>query len=154
MDSDIFEETAPVEPLTLSDELEDERAVALALYFVADPREICWKRDHEYHYGGSVYMVLDDHEADDQAKERLKEMFWEGYGSDIPDNLRFYFDVERYAADAIRYDGRGFALAVDDIEGVVYHPTTTGVQGWMDTYSITGSPVEASFLDYLIYRVR
>lgn len=60
------------------------------------------------------YLVLTDDEADEQARDQNKGILDEI--TDIPDNLREYFDLERFLDDCISQDGRGHTLASYDGE--------------------------------------
>jgi hypothetical protein len=65
--------------------------------------------DNNFEADGGEYMVLDDDEADRAAEESC-----ESYVDDcleIPDNVRPYFDVDRWTKDCILSDGRGHILS-------------------------------------------
>jgi len=67
-----------------------------------------------YTIGKHEYLVLTDREADEAARERVEEIYYECYEYTIPENLREYVDVERWTSDVLQYDGRGPQLASYD----------------------------------------
>jgi len=74
---------------------------------------------------GEEYLVLTDDEADDQENEYLESYIDECL--EIPDNVRPYFDEEKWKKDA-RMDGRGHSLSCydgseyeEEVDGTTYY---------------------------------
>ena len=62
----------------------------------------------EINFNGEDLLVLDDDEADAREDEELDSYIDECL--EIPENLRFYFDDEKWKRDA-RLDGRGHIIS-------------------------------------------
>lgn len=72
------------------------------------------------------YMILTDDEADDMYNDYLDNYIEECILDQIPDNLRFYFDDDRFKNDCKLEGGRGYALAsYDGHEHEYYYNGTT-----------------------------
>jgi hypothetical protein len=116
------DETNETTAADVNEELDDafacpERFRALMEHLEEDPAEYAdWDEDvrglygegYSYRTGFREYMVLTDEEADvawDAALESYVDDCLE-----IPDEIRPYFDMEKWKADA-RHDGRGHALS-------------------------------------------
>jgi len=96
--------------------LEDEKIIALGQFLDITPTEAdedirkndnSYSNDCEYLYSGILYLVCTDEEADELWDEDL-----ENYIDDcleIPENVKPYFDKEKWKEDA-RQDGRGHSL--------------------------------------------
>ena len=67
--------------------------------------------DNTYSYGREEYIVATDEEADEIEDEYLDNYIEECL--DIPDNIRPYFDEEKWKDDA-RMDGRGHIISTYD----------------------------------------
>lgn len=61
------------------------------------------------------YLVLTDEEADDRWEESMDSYIEECILPELPKNLRYYFDSEKWKKDA-SFDGRGHSLASYDGE--------------------------------------
>lgn len=59
------------------------------------------------------YMVLTDEEADEKWEESLNSYLDDCIYPELPDNMKNYFDDEKWKRDA-RYDGRGHSLSSYD----------------------------------------
>lgn len=94
------------------------RERALAEFLGVDPEDLTSDRRDEtcLSYGREEYLVLTEQEADDKAREYLASYVDDCILTEIPENLRSYFDDERWIADVLRYDGRGPQLASYDGE--------------------------------------
>ena len=73
------------------------------------------------------YDVLTDEEADEKWDEELDSYLEGCIYPDLPENMRFYFDDEKWKQDA-RYDGRGHTLShydgceeSEEVCGVTYY---------------------------------
>lgn len=108
------------------DEFEPQQR-ALAKHLNCGPEEIDETRYGSWEYGKREYLVLTDDEADEKWDEELDRYIEDCL--DIPENLRFYFDDEKWKSDA-KMDGRGHALSgydgnenevTDELSGDVYY---------------------------------
>ena len=59
------------------------------------------------------YLVATDNEADDVWDDRLESYIDECILPDLPENVRFYFDNEKWKEDA-KIDGRGHSISSYD----------------------------------------
>ena len=66
---------------------------------------------NNFKYHNEEYLVLTDSEADEEEDERLDNFIDECL--EIPDNIRPYFDEEKWKRDA-RMDGRGHIISSYD----------------------------------------
>ena len=66
---------------------------------------------NNFRYYNAEYLVLTDSEADEEEDERLDNFIDECL--EIPDNIRPYFDEEKWKRDA-RMDGRGHIISSYD----------------------------------------
>ena len=71
--------------------------------------------DNVYEYCGEEYEVLTDEEAEERWEEELDNYLEECIYPQIPEDLQFYFDDEKWKRDA-RLDGRGHSIARYDGE--------------------------------------
>jgi len=71
--------------------------------------------DDEYTAEGTRYLVLTDEEADDAWDKELDNYLEEIIYPELPDNIRNYFDDNRWKEDA-KTDGRGHSLGRYDGE--------------------------------------
>jgi hypothetical protein len=93
----------------------DERAVALAILTDDALVDISSGHiDNLYSVGNREYYVLTDCEADERAKEYCQEYIDECVLSEIPENLRYYFDSEKFIEDIMQNDGRARQLSSYD----------------------------------------
>lgn len=69
----------------------------------------------EIDFNGETILVLTDDEADNRWDEELDSYLEDRVYPDLPDNLKYYFDDEKWKNDA-RMDGRGHAIAHYDGE--------------------------------------
>ena len=81
--------------------------------------------DNIYSYGREEYIVATDEEADEIENEYLDNYIEECL--EIPDNIRPYFDEEKWKDDA-RIDGRGHIISTydgcedeEDVNGTTYY---------------------------------
>ena len=74
----------------------------------------------EYDRYDSDYLVLTDDEANEEWEASLDNYLEECIYPELPDNMRYYFDEEKWKRDA-RYDGRGHSLSSYD--GNEYYET-------------------------------
>ena len=70
--------------------------------------DVDYDGDEIVKYGNQEYFVLTDREAEEKWDEYLDNYIDECL--EIPENLRFYFDDEKWKRDA-RMDGRAHSLA-------------------------------------------
>ena len=69
----------------------------------------------EFDFNGETILVLTDDEADNRWDEELDYYLEDCVYPDLPENLKYYFDDEKWKNDA-RMDGRGHAVAHYDGE--------------------------------------
>lgn len=69
----------------------------------------------EIDFNGETILVLTDNEADNRWDEELDSYLEDCVYPDLPNNLKYYFDDEKWKNDA-RMDGRGHAIARYDGE--------------------------------------
>ena len=62
------------------------------------------------YYEDKDYLVLTDDEANEAWEESLNNYLEECVLAELPDNIRNYFDDEKWITDA-KYDGRGHILS-------------------------------------------
>jgi hypothetical protein len=89
---------------------------ALAQHLSIDPSEIV-ETSYCFEADGGEYLVLTDDEADEKWEESLDYYIEECILPELPDNLRNYFDDEKWKRDA-KYDGRGYSLSSYDGEEI------------------------------------
>lgn len=82
-------------------------------YYIEDVTQLDIDTD-EVQLGPQWFYVLDDDEADEKADEYLDSYIDDCILSEIPKNLRIYFDSEKFKEDVLNYDGRGQQLASYD----------------------------------------
>lgn len=68
-------------------------------------------------YENEDYLVLTDEQADEKWEEYLDNLVDDCILPEIPKNLQFYFDKERYIKDC-KQDGRGLTLASYDSDEI------------------------------------
>ena len=85
--------------------------------------------DNTYSYYREEYLVCTDEEADEEEDRQLDNYIDECL--DIPENIRPYFDEEKWKDDA-RMDGRGHILSTYD--GCEYEEQVNGT--WYYIYRI------------------
>ena len=76
-----------------------------------------------FSYYNEDYYVLTDEEADIKEDEQLNNYLEECIYPELPENLRDYFDDEKWKRDA-RIDGRGHIISTYD--GCEYEETVEG----------------------------
>lgn len=69
--------------------------------------------DNTFSAKGGEYLVLTDDEADEAWDESLQNYLDECILPELPENMRSYFDEEKWKDDA-RVDGRGHSLSSYD----------------------------------------
>jgi len=74
------------------------------------------------------WLVYTDSEADDAWEESLDQYIEECVLPDLPANMRYYFDTEKWKNDA-RMDGRGHSLSGHD--GVERSQTVNGTEYYL-----------------------
>jgi len=96
-------------------EITDERIAALAEYLSISIDDISQSKYDEctFDADGGEYMVLTDDEANEKWEESLDNYLEECIYPTLPDNMRNYFDDEKWKRDA-RFDGRGHSLSYYD----------------------------------------
>ena len=118
---------------------EQEKALALAIHLEIKPEEgeslddflaqiVSTNHTPElFEADGGEYLVLTDEEADEKWDEDLDNYIDECILHELPDAYRFYFDDEKWKADA-RLDGRGHSLSTydgeeneQDVNGTTYY---------------------------------
>lgn len=82
---------------------------ALSEYLECHPDDITEEFDDIFNAHGRDYLVLDDDEADKAWDEELDHYLEEIIYPELPDNVRNYFDDDKWKSDA-RIDGRGHSL--------------------------------------------
>lgn len=92
-----------------------ERVQALAKLLEVKKKEIVQSEYDEnmFIYEDQEYLVVTDAEADELWEKELDYYLDELILPELPKNLQFYFDGEKWKNDA-RYDGRGHSLAKYD----------------------------------------
>lgn len=76
---------------------------------IEDLKESSWD-ENIIEYGSEEYEVLTDEEADERWEDELQNYLEECVLPELPDNLQYYFDEEKWKRDA-RFDGRGHCLS-------------------------------------------
>ena len=96
----------------------DPRIAALRAHLELEPEEY---DDIEEGYSNTVfevgqaeYLVLTDDEADALFDEMLDQYIDDCVLTEMPDNLHFYFDDEKFKRDVRISDGRGHTIASYD----------------------------------------
>lgn len=88
----------------------------------------------EFDFNGETILVLTDDEADNRWDEELDSYLEDCVYPDLPDNLKYYFDDEKWKNDA-RMDGRGHAIArYDDEENEYQIEFDDGTECWIFIY--------------------
>lgn len=72
-------------------------------------------KENVFEYCGEEYEVLTDEEAEERWEEELDNYLEECIYPQLPEDLQFYFDDEKWKRDA-RLDGRGHSIARYDGE--------------------------------------
>ena len=73
-----------------------------------------WDNIVNFSNGSEEYSVMDESQAETSCYERMDDYIDECVLSQIPDNLRFYFDSETFKRDVELSDGRGSTMAPYD----------------------------------------
>ncbi len=100
----------------------EQRMRALGMFLEVDWYRIKEINDRMFRFGDSTYYVLTDKEADEMENSVLENYIDDVVLITLPENLRHYFDREKWKDDA-RYAGRGNALSGWDGEE---HEVTMG----------------------------
>lgn len=92
--------------------METLRLNALALHLGVDAEELNVSSydDNVIEYGSEEYLVVTDDEADELWEQDLDNYLEECIYPELPDNMRNYFDEDKWKNDA-RYDGRAHSLS-------------------------------------------
>lgn len=90
------------------DELERRTALARFLNCNINDVEPVRHSETEFEAEGKEWLVMTETEADDAARERIRSYIDDAL--DIPENIRPYFDEDRFIEDVLRADGRGHVL--------------------------------------------
>ncbi len=91
----------------------NEKIIALAKHLEVDVNEIENDYENNYSYEGEEYLVVTDDEADELQDESFDNYLDECILNELPENLRYYFDADKWKEDA-KYDGRGHCLSSYD----------------------------------------
>lgn len=90
----------------------------------------------EIEINGNYYLVLTEDEADSRWEEELDYYLDECVYPELPNNLKYYFDEEKWKR-AARFDGRGNAISrydgVENCEEVVFED---GESVWLNIYKM------------------
>lgn len=112
---------------------EQDKILALAFYLGVDIDNIEELPQEDYYKcGNREYRIYTDSEAEDTALEYYTD--WAEQEMDIhkiPDHLRYYFDLDRYAQDAVMSNGREIALANYDGEEIEINTTSQEFTDWL-----------------------
>ncbi len=92
---------------------ENDKIKALAKFLECEYEDITEVDEDNYTIGQQEYLVLTDSEADDRWEEELNHYIDECILPEVPENIRFYFDEEKWKDDA-RMEGRGHVIATYD----------------------------------------
>lgn len=112
------------ETISIDDFDEPEKVRALASYLEIHFSTITEDGGDRYLAQGIEYMVLNDEEADDEWNKNLNNYLEECVYPELPENLRNYFDNEKWKEDA-KDDGRGNSLSgYDGVETEITDPET------------------------------
>ena len=101
------------------DATDENRVIALARHLDCKPEEIeLTRQDNVFESDAEPgeYLVVTDDEANELFDEYMRSYIDECVLSEIPQNLRCYFDEERFTRDVKIGDGRGPSLAAYDGE--------------------------------------
>lgn len=90
------------------DELDRRTALARHLDCNINDVEPVRYSETEFEAEGKEWLVLTEDEADEAARESVRSYIDDEL--EIPENIRPYFDENRYIDDVLRYDGRGHVL--------------------------------------------
>jgi hypothetical protein len=90
------------------DELERRTALARFLNCNINDVEPVRNSETEYEAEGKEWLVMTETEADDAARESIRSYIDDAL--EIPENIRPYFDEDRYIDDVLSIDGRGHVL--------------------------------------------
>lgn len=90
------------------DELERRTALARFLNCNINDVEPVRHSETEFEAEGNEWLVMTETEADDAARESIRSFIDDCL--DIPENIRPYFDEDRYIDDVLLADGRGHVL--------------------------------------------
>ena len=69
--------------------------------------------DNRFSYHNKEFLVLTDSEADEEEDRQLDNYLEECIYPELPENVRYYFDDEKWKRDA-RMDGRGHIISSYD----------------------------------------
>ena len=79
--------------------------------------------DNRFSYYNEEYLVLTDEKADEEEDRQLDNYLEECIYPELPENIRYYFDDEKWKRDA-KMDGRGHNISTYD--GTEYEETVEG----------------------------
>jgi len=94
--------------------MDNEKILALAKFLEIEIEDIEEVYENTYKADGGEYMVLDDSEANTAFHESVENYIDECVLSEMPENLRYYFDNEKFERDVLLGDGRGPSLSSYD----------------------------------------
>lgn len=106
----------------------DNKIQALAQHLGCEDKDITQGyNESTFQYDNEEYLVVTDDEADDLWDEDLNNYLEECIYPELPENIRNYFDEEKWKNDA-RYDGRAHSLSrydgnedTEEVEGEIYY---------------------------------
>lgn len=123
LEPDFYAEDYPTDEYT-EEEIAEEKQSAID-EIKDELNSITNEYDNTYSYYSEEYIVATDEEADEIADEYLDNYIDECL--EIPDNIRPYFDEEKWKNDA-RMDGRGHIISTydgcedyEDVNGTTYY---------------------------------
>lgn len=142
----------------------DERQLALAMHLEINPEDVTPGYRNEFRANGRDWLVVTDKEADQLARASVESLL-DDLLSDVPENLRYYFDEDKYLDDVVSNDGRGSLL--NHWDGTEYevsldntYPFHEAMESWKeDNQDTPEEEVEAyieeceSLLDGTIYYI-
>jgi hypothetical protein len=115
-DADAVTEAEEIAEKIKAYEEADDKIKALAEHLeIDDVSEIETDNGTNYEYGSQEFLVLTDEEADEEWERQLDNYLDECIYPELPDNIRNYFDDEKWKDDA-RFDGRGHSISSYDGE--------------------------------------
>jgi len=97
----------------------DLKILAEALQVLPKDLKDCeFRKENNYLFvdcGCCEFLVFNDYDdVEEYAKNELYTIYEECYESDIPENLRYYVDVDAWVEDVLKYDGAGSVIASYD----------------------------------------
>jgi len=119
--------------------IEEERIVALARLLKVHPDTITHEGDDRYSCTEQAgeWLVLENEEADQLAKEQLESYVDDCILHEIPEHYRSYFDADRWVLDALDSDGRGHVISsYDGNEEESYCVDEHGCKTWVYIYRV------------------